>query len=114
MLRKPLLTILVLIALSFTGWTRAEMQMTLDEPFSGFSSNDVGDIVYMDLPGGERIIWVGTARGISKTSDGGATCSAEIPQECGWSPNCLATCHWPAFTPTARSRITGCTAIPAY
>jgi len=75
MLRKPLLTFVALILLLFPGQTRAEMYMTLDEPFSGFSSNDVGDIVYMDLSGGARIIWVGTARGISKTSDGGLTWS---------------------------------------
>ncbi|UCB52522.1 MAG: hypothetical protein JSV10_11205, partial [Candidatus Zixiibacteriota bacterium] len=75
MLRKPLLTVLVLIVILSAGWARAEMYMTLDEPFPGFSSNDVGDIVYMDLPGGERIIWVGTAKGLSKTSDGGVTWS---------------------------------------
>jgi len=73
MFRKPLLTVLVLIVVLSPGWTRAEIHMTLDEPFSGFSSNDVGDIVCMVLPAGDTIIWVGTARGISKTSDGGAT-----------------------------------------
>jgi hypothetical protein len=47
------------------------MQHSLDEPFSGFSSNDVGDIRAMYLPGDDTIIWVGTGRGISKTTDGG-------------------------------------------
>ncbi|MGB7061557.1 MAG: FlgD immunoglobulin-like domain containing protein [Candidatus Zixiibacteriota bacterium] len=75
MFRNLLFIVLVLVVVLSQGWTRAEIYMTLDEPFSGFSSNDVGDIVYMDLPGGERIIWVGTARGISKTSDGGASWS---------------------------------------
>ncbi|MGB2988940.1 MAG: hypothetical protein WBC98_03190, partial [Candidatus Zixiibacteriota bacterium] len=75
MFRNLLFILLVLIVALSPQWTLAKIYMTLDEPFSGFSSNDVGDIVYMDLPGGERIIWVGTAKGISKTSDGGASWS---------------------------------------
>jgi photosystem II stability/assembly factor-like uncharacterized protein len=51
------------------------MSLSLDEPFSGFSSNDVGDIIAIYPPGGDTIIWVGTGRGISKTSDGGVSWS---------------------------------------
>jgi hypothetical protein len=71
MIRKMLATIALLCMVLLPTQTRSGMQHSLEEPFSGFSSNDVGDIRAMYLPGGDTIIWVGTGRGISKTMDRG-------------------------------------------
>ncbi len=73
MIRALILITIILIIALFPSESWEGMNFSLDQPFPGFSSNDVGDILYMDLPGGGRIIWVGTAKGISKTTDGGAT-----------------------------------------
>ncbi len=71
MLRNPLLIAIMLIVVLFPAGMRAGMNLSLDEPFPGFSSNEVGDIRVMYHPEGDTIIWVGTARGVSKTTDGG-------------------------------------------
>ena len=73
MIKNPLLIVLILAAVLCSTGSQAGMYLTLDDALPGFSSNDVGDIVCMVLPTGDTIIWVGTAKGISKTSDGGAT-----------------------------------------
>lgn len=75
MVKNPFLIALILATVLCSTGSQAGMYLTLDDPFPGFSSNDVGDIVCMVLPTGDTIIWVGTAKGISKTSDGGATWS---------------------------------------
>lgn len=66
-----LLLALIIATILFPCGASARMYRTLDEAFPGLSSNDVGDIRAMYLPGGDTIIWVGTGRGISKTTDGG-------------------------------------------
>lgn len=66
-----LLSILILIAVLFPCMSYSGLLMTLDDSFTGFSSNNVGDICAMYLPSGDTIIWVGTSRGISKTTDRG-------------------------------------------
>ncbi|KPL00900.1 MAG: hypothetical protein AMJ91_02745 [candidate division Zixibacteria bacterium SM23_73_3] len=71
MIKKPVRIATILYLVFFVTATQAGMNLSLDQPFEGFASNSVGDIVYMDLPGGERIIWVGTGRGLSKTTDEG-------------------------------------------
>ena len=73
MIKRPVLIIIILIILLFPTDSRGGMNLNLDEPFPGFSSNDVGDIRVMYQPGGDTIIWVGTGKGISKTTDGGAS-----------------------------------------
>ncbi len=65
-----LVTLLIAVVL-LPKASLAGMHMTLDEAFSGLSSNEMGDIRVMYLPGGDTIIWVGTGRGISKTTDRG-------------------------------------------
>ena len=64
---------MTLIVVLFPTETREEMYLSLDQSFPGFSSNDVGDIRVMYQPGGDTIIWVGTAKGVSKTTDRGAS-----------------------------------------
>jgi hypothetical protein len=71
MRKHPLYIAIVAIFICLPGLSWAGMQMTLDEAFPGFSSNDVGDVQVMYVPGGDTIIWVGTGRGISKTTDRG-------------------------------------------
>jgi hypothetical protein len=71
MRKHPLHIAIVAIFICLPGLSWAGMQMTLDEAFPGFSSNDVGDVQVMYVPGGDTIIWVGTGRGISKTTDRG-------------------------------------------
>ena len=73
MIRNPVLIAIILIVVVFPTQSRGGMNLSLDQPFPEFASNDVGDIVYMDLPGGERIIWVGTGKGVSKTADAGTS-----------------------------------------
>jgi photosystem II stability/assembly factor-like uncharacterized protein len=74
MIKKTIVafTLLTLILLPVEAWEG--MNLSMDQATtSGFGSNSVGDIAYMDLPGGGCIIWVGTGRGLSKSTDGGAT-----------------------------------------
>jgi|GEM_PF-1195788 len=71
MIKYLVLITIILIIVLFPTKTWEGMNLSLDEPFPGFASNDVGDIRAMYLPGGDTIIWVGTGRGISKTTDGG-------------------------------------------
>ncbi len=73
MIKRQALITLILIILLFPTDSRGGMNLNLDEPFPGFASNDVGDIRVMYQPGGDTIIWVGTGKGISKTTDGGAS-----------------------------------------
>jgi hypothetical protein len=71
MRKHRLLIMMMSIAILIPSGLSARMYLTLDEAFPGFSSNDVGDIGVMYLPNGDTIIWVGTGRGISKTTDRG-------------------------------------------
>jgi photosystem II stability/assembly factor-like uncharacterized protein len=73
MIKKPVLIIIILFAVLFPTESREWMNFSLDEPSPGFASNSVGDIVYMDLPGGGRVIWVGTGNGLSQSTDGGVS-----------------------------------------
>jgi hypothetical protein len=73
MRKHPLWIVGITILICFPGLSLAGMQMTLSEGFPGFSSNDVGDVQVMYVPGGDTIIWVGTGKGVSKTTDWGQT-----------------------------------------
>lgn len=66
MSKFPLLIGVIVVAVLLPCGSSARIYLTLDEGFPGLSSNDVGDIRAMYLPGGERIIWVGTGAGITK------------------------------------------------
>ncbi len=72
MRKYPVLIAMILFIILFPADSREGMQYSLDEPFPGFSSNDVGDIRAMYIPDGDTIVWVGTGRGISMTTDRGA------------------------------------------
>ncbi len=71
MRKRRLFLALIIAIILLPCAASARMYRTLDEAFPGLSSNDVGDIRVMYLPGGDTIIWVGTGRGISKTTDQG-------------------------------------------
>jgi photosystem II stability/assembly factor-like uncharacterized protein len=73
MTSKSILITLTLMIVLFPTGSREGMKFTLSEPSPGFASNSVGDIVYMDLSGGRRTIWVGTGNGLSKSTDGGVS-----------------------------------------
>ena len=73
MIKKPVLIIIILSAILFPTESREGMNFSLDQPSPGFASNSVGDIVYMDLTGGGRVIWVGTVNGLSQSTDGGTS-----------------------------------------
>ncbi len=73
MIKRTVLILGVLAMVLLPGRAWGGMNLSLEEPFSSFASNSVGDIVHMELPGGGGIIWVGTGNGLSKTTDGGAS-----------------------------------------
>jgi len=73
MIKKSNLVIIVLLIVLFPTEAGEGVNLNLDMASSRIASNSVGDIVYMALPSGDTIIWVGTGRGLSKTTDGGIT-----------------------------------------
>jgi len=75
MIRRLILLIYtsILAVALFPAQSREASSWSLDEPSSRFASNSVGDIVYMDLSGGRRVIWVGTGNGVSQSTDGGSS-----------------------------------------
>jgi photosystem II stability/assembly factor-like uncharacterized protein len=71
MKKHPLIAAFIAIVILLPSLSFARIQLTLDDAFPGFSSNEVGDIGVMYLPNGDTVIWVGTGKGISKTTDRG-------------------------------------------